>query len=276
LHPDDLAHTLPAMGPRLLAFVCSIAFSAFASLPAQADAGGGNGHSAANAPPGYEQSVQRALREFELANYAEARAMLLSAHELYPNARTLRALGMVEYELKNYAACVAYMEQALASSERPLNDEQRERADELRKAAENYIGRYMLNVRPRNASVLVNGEAASFDAQGRLVLAVGDHELDVSAEGHRPLHRVLKVVGRQQQALDIVLVPVSSPESLQKHAQGQVDKPLYKKWWLWTTVGLVVVAGATVGAVLATRPADPHKPNGGSLNETFHLLQLRR
>ncbi len=240
-----------------------------AAEPARSDADG--------APPGYDQSVQRALREFELANYAEARAMLLSAHELYPNARTLRALGMVEYELKNYPACVAYMEQALSSRERPLNAEQRTSAEELRRAAEAYLSRYTLQLRPSNARVLLDGEPVSFDSQGKLVLAVGDHQLEVSAEGHHTLQRKLKVDGGEQRTLDVVLVPVTQAEPRAANgAQGSVDQPLYKKWWLWTTVGLVVAGGAVAGTMLALRKDDPQQPNGGSINETIHLLQVRR
>ena len=42
-------------------------------------------------------------------------------------------------------------------------------------------------------------------------------------------------------------------------SRKDTKQPLYKRWWLWTAVGGVVVAGAVVGAVLATslRPTDP-------------------
>jgi hypothetical protein len=33
-------------------------------------------------------------------------------------------------------------------------------------------------------------------------------------------------------------------------------KPVYKKWWFWTIIGAVVAGGATVGVVMATRPAN--------------------
>jgi tetratricopeptide (TPR) repeat protein len=34
------------------------------------------------------------------------------------------------------------------------------------------------------------------------------------------------------------------------------DTPVYKKWWLWTIVGVVVAGGAVTAAVLATRSSD--------------------
>jgi hypothetical protein len=30
-----------------------------------------------------------------------------------------------------------------------------------------------------------------------------------------------------------------------------VNEPVYKKWWFWTAVGVVVVGGATAGGVAA-------------------------
>jgi tetratricopeptide (TPR) repeat protein len=34
------------------------------------------------------------------------------------------------------------------------------------------------------------------------------------------------------------------------------ERPLYKRWWFWATVG-VIAAGAAVGVVFLTRPRDP-------------------
>ena len=36
--------------------------------------------------------------------------------------------------------------------------------------------------------------------------------------------------------------------------------PIYKKWWLWTAIGGVVVAGVVIGAVVGTTPKDASSP----------------
>jgi tetratricopeptide (TPR) repeat protein len=47
--------------------------------------------------------------------------------------------------------------------------------------------------------------------------------------------------------------------------------PIYKRWWLWTTVG-VVAAGAAAGvAIAATRPAAVNYPAVTSTNGTLHF-----
>ena len=48
--------------------------------------------------------------------------------------------------------------------------------------------------------------------------------------------------------------------------------PVYKKWWLWTALGVVVAGGVTAGVVLRTRPAP--WANGGTVGPgaTSHAL----
>ena len=62
-------------------------------------------------------------------------------------------------------------------------------------------------------------------------------------------------------------VPVSNPNSVPL-LPPPVDKPVpvYKKWWLWTAVGVVVAAGAGVAiGVVATHPSvDPSNLTNGN------------
>lgn len=258
-----------------------IALALFLSAPslAFADARGSareRGATEAETPSGYDETVQRALDEFELANYAEARSLLLQAHELYPNARTSRALGMVEFELKNYVSCVDYLEQALDSQTKPLTAEQRREAEQLLGRANGFVGRYTIALRPSAAALLIDGQPVRPDARGVLRLPVGDHQLEATAEGHRPLRRTLSVAGGRSEQLDVVLLPAAADDPVSAHeAPSAAPTPVYKKWWLWTTLGVVVAAGAVTGIVLATREPKPKEPNGGSINQTFHLLSWR-
>jgi tetratricopeptide (TPR) repeat protein len=72
----------------------------------------------------------------------------------------------------------------------------------------------------------------------------------------------------------------ASNPTLRLDAQEQVVKlraelrarhrpPIYKRWWFWTLIG-AAVAGATVGAAVALRPAD-QQPVAGSVGEPSPL-----
>lgn len=60
---------------------------------------------------------------------------------------------------------------------------------------------------------------------------------------------------------DILLVPTPAPVE---------PVPVYKKWWLWTAVG-VVVAGAVTTAVVLTLPKDIHLERGTLPPGTEHF-----
>jgi tetratricopeptide (TPR) repeat protein len=63
--------------------------------------------------------------------------------------------------------------------------------------------------------------------------------------------------------------PVSPALVATPTAPAPKAEPLYKKWWLWTAVG-VVVAGAAVGtAVAVTTPKDANLPSGATA-VSFH------
>lgn len=221
----------------------------------------------AGAPPGYDQTIDTALQEFEAGNFAEARSQFLKAHAIFPNARTLRALGKAEYELKNYRQAVGYLEQALESKVRPLTPEQRGETQRLLDSARGYLGRYFIDVRPPDAKLLLDGTPVSLGDRGSLVLNVGDHVLSIEAEGYLPERRQLRVIGGGTERLSIELQPVpppaaplpavaldSSDASSSAAAVPQTEaRPLRKKWWLWTGVVAVVAGAAVAGVLLAKR-----------------------
>ena len=49
----------------------------------------------------YEAMITDGLAEFQAQRYAEARALFERAHALSPNARTLRGIGMVAFEMRD-------------------------------------------------------------------------------------------------------------------------------------------------------------------------------
>lgn len=58
-----------------------------------------------------------------------------------------------------------------------------------------------------------------------------------------------------QQAEEPTPAPLTTPTT-----PTEPPKPIYKKWWFWTIIGVVVVGGVTTGVILGTKPqpqADP-------------------
>ena len=51
--------------------------------------------------PGFQRAINAAIADFEAGRFEQARTHFAEAHALSPSARTLRALGMVEFELRH-------------------------------------------------------------------------------------------------------------------------------------------------------------------------------
>src|SRR4051794_41142067 len=79
----------------------------------------------------YHALAARAVAAFDAGHFAEARALFLRAHELWPSARTLRTLGMTAFDLQMYPEALRELQAALADQRRPLDAAQRTQVAEL-------------------------------------------------------------------------------------------------------------------------------------------------
>ncbi len=78
----------------------------------------------------------------------------------------------------------------------------------------------------------------------------GTHTLEIAAEGYSTFRQTLELRRAQVEKIDAQLV------SLVKIIHVPEKRvPVYKRWYLWTAVGLVVAAGAVTGGVLGARAA---------------------
>jgi hypothetical protein len=212
-------------------------------------------------PEGYRQAIDGALEEMQLSNFVEAREQFARAHALFPNARTFRGLGISEFELKHYTIATDYLRQALASKVRELEGRLRKDTEALLARASSYVGELSISVTPNDATLLIDGTRRSRGSHD-VHLDVGDHVLEFRAEGYATERREVTVRGGQLQAIELQLnalgVADSPPQPLTGTSQQERradSTPLYKRWWLWTIVGLVV-AGAAAGTAIALTAKD--------------------
>jgi tetratricopeptide (TPR) repeat protein len=238
-----------------------------ASTPAAKDA---------PSPPGYDAAIDQALAEFERGNFVDAREHFLRAHKILPNARTLRALGKAEFELKSYADAVAHLQLSLDSLVRPLTTQQRLETQVLLERAHRHLARYTFITAPADAQLTLDGIAPPLDAQHSLLLGEGAYQLEVRAEGYVSLRRDLQVTGGLDERLSLELTALATElpaPVLPVEAQHSEAQPLRRKWWLWTGIAAVVVAGAATAVVLSMHNSEEARANGGS---TGVVLDVRK
>ncbi len=232
-------------------------------------------------PAEYRATVNEAVQEFELRNFEEARALFERAHALYPNARTERGIGLAAYELRKYVESVIHLQAALDSMVRPLEGKLRSDVEGVLARGKHLVARMSIETRPSAAQVLLDGRPIPANQRGEILLDMGQHTLNVEAEGYAAQRRSFEVKGGEVERIAITLLPlrVEAQAAVGVHASGpaaarqdrtQASRPWYRSPWFWVPVG-AVVAGAAVGAGLLLRPnAAEHDPAyGGSLGTVF-------
>lgn len=218
----------------------------------------------------YQRTVDAALEEYKLGHFEEARGLFQHAHELEPSARTLRGLGMVEFELRHYVTAIALLEQARSSQVKPLTPEQRTAVEELLARTRHFVAHYQLSLEPSTAEVSLelDGAALTLPADRKLTVSAGEHRLRVSAPGFEPSEHQLDARGGQTEALAIVLRPdrhsqaprapeASGPTPPTELASRPLVRPHRSLGIALTGAGAVVLAaGVTLGVIALSKAGE--------------------
>ncbi len=201
-------------------------------------------------PAGYREAVEQALNEYGLKNYEEASALFARAHALYPNARTFRGLGMAAFELRRYAESVGYLEAALGSQIKPLDDALRAETQSLLARARSFVATLELRATPPEAALTLDGAPLDPDARP-LLLGLGEHTVEARLAGYKGERQRVRVRGGEVLRMEFHLARelLSGPEL-------ERPRPVYKSPWLWSGVGAVVVGAAVAGLVLGLKHHD--------------------
>ncbi len=214
--------------------------------------------------PEYEDAIRLAIAEFDAGHWEEARALFRRAHEISPNARTWRGLGITAFELRRYVDAVTELEAALANPLKPLTDKQRQEIQSLLARAREFVSTYRLTVVPPGATLLVDGQPAEL-RDGELLLDPGTHTLLVRAAGYQDRHAELRADAGQREQLSIELqverlhgAEAAAPPAAAVQPGRSEAAPQPRRVYAWTLTG--VAAGALASAaVLRLLAADKSK-----------------
>lgn len=193
----------------------------------------------------YQRTVHQALEEYQTGNYGEMYAAMRRAHELEPNARTLRGMGIAAFELKNYTLALVNLRAALVDTRKPLTAQMLAEVRDVIRRAELYVDTITLAVTPSNAEITVDGDVPTLDEHGALLVTLGKRELRASLAGYTTAQRTLTVVGGEARQVSITLAAASAAD----HAAAPTAA---------TTPILPVASVHADGAATSSDPQDAH------------------
>ena len=239
--------------------------------------------------PAYRKAIKEGLAEFAALHFEEARSLFRRAHDINPNARTFRGIGMTSFELRDYVAAVRNLSAALQESRKPLSSEQRKNAQDLLERSRMLVDVYSLTVSPRDAFVLIDGRAPELDADGTLLLGVGLHNLEVSAPDMLMRSLPIHVRGGERKELSVTLerdfVANAQPTAVTGIQQETQFKPTPKvvsnttaTAWLLAGGGaaLLAIGSGVYWALQESQLQTCHHPAPGDSCDTEGALEIQR
>lgn len=212
--------------------------------------------------PGYREAIDEALAEYATQHYLEAMSLFARAHKLSPNARTLRGLGSVTFELRRYSESASYLEQALASDQKSLDAKMRTETERLLERARGYIAELTLEVAPPSAQVTLDRAHVTLVAGQPLQLEIGEHELEVSASGFATEHRSFTVIGGEAWSATISLRPQTSGSARLPTPAPPVPLRLWHKVLGASAIGAGIATITTAGILTARRHTQANRFRG--------------
>jgi hypothetical protein len=185
---------------------------------------------------------------YDRGRYPDAAREFEDAYRLSGRAELLYNMGKSYDGVGDYARALAvyrrWLDQVKEGADRPAVSERVEKLAGL-------VGRIRIVSDVEGAQVELDGAKLGTTPLGAAVeMNPGGHEIVITHEGYRTFReRVVATPGgaRNVQARLESLVKIVEVE------RKVPPTPVYKRWWLWTLVGAVVVAGAVTGGVLGSR-----------------------
>jgi tetratricopeptide (TPR) repeat protein len=241
----------------------------------------------------YRALLEEAVSEYDARRFEEARALFRRAHDISPNARTLRGIGMASFELREYVEALRSLEGALADKRRPLTSTQRQQVEGLLERTRAFVGRFFVKLSPKDATLRIDSAPAMLESDGSLLLSFGRHSLTAEAAGSLPENREINVIGGERQELAFELSVDPNAASSRRAAGTVVGAPVagpgtagegQSSAATWLFGGAAVAAAGAIIGFLFWRNVSPeldicnaaNQPNGrGCSNHSLLLLEDR-
>jgi hypothetical protein len=154
--------------------------------------------------------IADAVAEYDAGHFEEARALFRRAHAEAPSARTLRGIGMASFELRDYVEATRALEAAEREQRHALTPEQRHHVQGLLARAQTFVGRFTPRLQPADATLLVDGKAATLEPDGTLLLPFGRHLVVAQCPTCASAERQIEVMGGERQEAAFALAPAQA------------------------------------------------------------------
>ena len=215
----------------------------------------------------------------------EAFELFQRAVGIQKTPRALGQLGLCEQALGLWPKAESHIKEALDGAGDPWIKKNRSTLEESVRAIGEHLGSLEIWGDPADAEVLFNGHpVGALPATGPVRVEIGQVAVTVRAKGYADTIRAIDVKAGDSLRENVTLVaaapaPIMPPMALGAPApsageqtpslvaqQGATagetsDRPVYARWWFWTTVGAVAAGGIAAAILLSRGQSSPCDAN---------------
>ncbi|MCA9671349.1 MAG: PEGA domain-containing protein [Myxococcales bacterium] len=209
--------------------------------------------------------------EKAIAEYEAAYKALPDAAFLFNIAQSYRQQYLIDKKVGNLQRALALYKTYLRESKTPPNRTMVLKLIEELKSVLQAV-QSESNRQPKQGKLIVDGASArgaAVSIDGKHVgtapltreLSPGSYLLKVEREGYAPWSTTVSVAAGATVQVPVTLRSLAGSDGGAGGAAAATSRPVYKRWWFWTIIGVAVAAGVgtTVG-VLATRDSGDGLP----------------
>jgi tetratricopeptide (TPR) repeat protein len=218
----------------------------------------------------------------EEGSFAEADNLYREAYAISPQPALVYNMGRAEERLGLYVESLRNLEQFNRSASPELKARVPKLA-ELLAEVRAHVALVTLHSNVAGARVVLRGKyVASTPMKWALATSGGKAMLEVSADGYVPYQKEIVLDEGKKTTLDVNLVAKGGPELALKGtsaSQTRVEIPkdekspgITSKWWFWTGIGVGVMGGVALTAVLLN--TERSAPSGDLGRATAPLLRF--
>jgi hypothetical protein len=241
--------------------------------------------------------ISRGVELRRQGNDREALAEFQRAAKIARTPRIIGQIGLAETALGIWVAADQDLRAALQSADDPWIRKNHSALETARARVHDHVATLEVWGTPEGAEVIIQGRPVGhLPLPAPITLSVGVVTVTVQAKGYQPTVRQLQVFGGQLNRENVDLIPLAqleltaAPPSKDSHAVHEsmspvtaslvtaptetavraepgpvasetAGRPLVKRWWFWTIVGVVVAGGVVAtAAALGDRGAGPSCP----------------
>lgn len=214
----------------------------------------------------------------EEGNFIEGLALYRAAYMISPQPALLYNMGRAEERLGLYTDALRNLEQFSRIASPDLKSRV-PKLGELLAEVRAHVALVTLHSNVAGARVVLRGRyVATTPVKWALVTTGGKATFDVSADGYLPYQKEVVLEEGKNTPIEVTLVPKGTPVLAAKgtdisaadaktapasHTRAEMpakeeqSRPITSKWWFWTGIGVGVMGGIALTAVLLTEGSAP-------------------